>query len=126
MTVIAVLKYLEHNYPACYHEAVQNTSAPDINISTLATLWASIEDSSYKSMYFIAASLVIFSPSTLNAGNIARVGLLKEMADVMRISKPGVSKRIPSVRQYYRSVGWFKDNVNSLIEGINDIRSTNQ
>ncbi|MGV6945018.1 hypothetical protein [Sphingobacterium kyonggiense] len=122
MTTTAQLNYVKVNHPEVFEEMEKELAARPIDADMIGELASIVENGYYRPMYIIAASLLLYSPATLKADCTATIGLLDIIASSLGVSKQAISKRIPSVRQYYKGVGWFKDNVDSLIAGFKDIQ----
>lgn len=118
MNQSAILKYFQHHFPEQYIKAVNEVQSAPIAINVLRNVYDAIAPSDYKSMYFICVCSLIYSPSTIKAGNYLRVGLISELACILNVSKPAISRRLPSIRHYYNNVSWFRENVDKIVKEV--------
>lgn len=118
MTITAQLNYVKVNHPEVYQEIERELQADKVDMSIVNRLLELIEPGYYRSMYFIACVILLYSPATIKARSTVAVGVVGVIASSLNVGNTAISKRIPSVRQYYNNVSWFRDNVDRIVKEV--------
>lgn len=122
MTSSAIAQYLSANHPDIYNEISSRLHSEPCSIKTLLALrsLASSEskDPFYQRIYIICASLVLFSPETIHADCRVKSGVVIAISEVLGVSRPLISSKIPQSVHYYRNVGSVTDIVDKIVKEV--------